>query len=51
MSGVIELSSLVNFTANHKVLLKTISESIGSAIEGNVNNAELKLSVTEINRK
>jgi hypothetical protein len=38
---VIELGSLVNFT-NHQSTFKTISESIGSAIEVYVNNAELK---------
>jgi signal transduction histidine kinase/DNA-binding response OmpR family regulator len=49
--GVIEIGSLVNFSADHKVLLKTISESIGSAIEVYVHNEELKVSVNEINRK
>jgi signal transduction histidine kinase/CheY-like chemotaxis protein len=49
--GVIEIGSLVNFSANHKVLLKTISESIGSAIEVYIHNEELKFSVTEINSK
>ncbi|NGY37032.1 response regulator [Flavobacterium sp. XN-5] len=49
--GVIEIGSLENFSDDHKVLLKTISDSIGSAIEVYVRNEELKISVDEINRK
>jgi signal transduction histidine kinase/DNA-binding response OmpR family regulator len=49
--GVIEIGSLGNFNDDHKVLLKTISDSIGSAIEVYVRNEELKVSVDEINRK
>jgi signal transduction histidine kinase/DNA-binding response OmpR family regulator len=49
--GVIEIGSLINFNDDHKELLKTISESIGSAIEVYVRNEELKVSVDEINRK
>ncbi|MGO4821643.1 MULTISPECIES: response regulator [unclassified Flavobacterium] len=49
--GVIEIGSLINFNDDHKELLKTISESIGSAIEVYVSNEELKVSVDEINRK
>ena len=49
--GVIEIGSLTNFTEEHKVLLNTVSESIGSAIEVYIQNEELKVSVNEINRK
>ncbi|SDW52598.1 response regulator [Flavobacterium degerlachei] len=49
--GVIEIGSLINFNENHKILLNTTSESIGSAIEVFIRNEELKASVNEINRK
>jgi CheY-like chemotaxis protein/methyl-accepting chemotaxis protein len=49
--GVIEIGSLENFNDNHKKLLLTISESVGSAIEVFIRNEELILSSDEINRK
>lgn len=49
--GVIEIGSLKNFNENHKILLNTISESIGSAIEVYISNEDLKFSLNEINRK
>lgn len=49
--GVMEIGSLNNFNENHKALLNTASESIGSAIEVYIRNEELKVSVNEINRK
>jgi CheY-like chemotaxis protein len=49
--GVIEIGSLENFNDNHKKLLLTISESVGSAIEVFIRNEELKISSDEINQK
>lgn len=49
--GVIELGSLQHFTTADQTLLKTLQETIGSAIEVFIRNEELKASVLEINRK
>jgi CheY-like chemotaxis protein/signal transduction histidine kinase/methyl-accepting chemotaxis protein len=49
--GVIEIGSLDNFNDNHKKILTSVSDSIGSAIEVFIRNEELKVSVDEINRK
>tara|TARA_R110000868_G_scaffold27909_3_gene105237 strand:+ start:17331 stop:21386 length:4056 start_codon:yes stop_codon:yes gene_type:complete len=49
--GVIEIGSLTNFTVEHETFLKTISESMGSAIEVYIRNEELKVSVNEIKLK
>jgi CheY-like chemotaxis protein/signal transduction histidine kinase len=49
--GVIELGSLHHFTAANQLLLTTLEETIGSALEVFIRNEELKASAAEINRK
>ncbi|MDG2432783.1 response regulator [Flavobacterium sp.] len=49
--AVIELGSLHHFTNADQLLLATLQETIGSALEVFIRNEELKASVEEINRK
>ena len=49
--GVIEIGALQHFTTSNQLLLSTLQETIGSALEVFIRNEELKESVNEINRK
>ena len=49
--GVIEVGSLTNFVEEHKKFMRTVTDSLGSAIEVYIRNEELKTSVEEINHK
>ena len=49
--GVIEIGALQHFTAANQLLLSTLQETIGSALEVFIRNEELKVSAEEINRK